>query len=150
MYQSCWNARSWYGVAAVLAWTTGSSKSSAGHQPGRYWLVHHCNHWEKKKEGEEKRAAKNGRGDGAIAGTEEKIGDSIMSPTKDRHLIAQLTSSLVPPSLPPFPCHLTLLPWDCACWERSLQNSRAHTGPGVFCVWAGPWMRHWEVAGLTP
>lgn len=63
--------------------------------PGRYWLVRQCNHWEKKME---KRAAKNGRGDGVIERTEEKVGDYIMSPTKDR-LIAQLTFSLVPPSL---------------------------------------------------
>lgn len=52
-----------------------------------------------KKKKREKRAAKNGRGDGAIARTEEKLGDSIMSPTKDRPLIAQLTCSLVPPSV---------------------------------------------------
>lgn len=51
---------------------------------------------EKKRE---KRGAKNGRGDGEIAGTEEKFGDSIISPTKDGTLIAQLPCSPFPHSL---------------------------------------------------
>lgn len=61
-----------------------------------YWLGHHCNHWGKKRE---KRGAKNGRGDGEIAGTDEKFGDSIISPTKDGTLIAQLPCSPFPHSL---------------------------------------------------
>lgn len=32
---------------------------------------------------------------------EEKLGDSIISPTKDRHSIARLTCSFIPPSVPP-------------------------------------------------
>lgn len=89
--------------------------------PGRYWLVRHYNHWKIKKEGE--KAAKNGRGDGAIVRTEEKLGDYHVS--YQGQALDCPADLFTCPSLPLFPCHLTLLPWDCACWERSLQNSRA-------------------------
>lgn len=76
----------------------------------------------KKREGEKSSQERKGRW--RDTGTEEKLGDSIMSPTKDRPLIAQLTCSPSPPSLRFLVISLSLL-GNVLCWERIFANSRA-------------------------
>lgn len=118
MYQSCWNASSWYGVAVVLHGRLDVPAGLTLRMSVIGWTAIAITGKKKEKSSQEWKGRWRDRGDRGKVWWLYHIsyqGRALECPA----------DFLTLPSLSLIPCHLTLLPLVSARWERYFTDSRA-------------------------